>query len=228
MRVKPNGRSGRHPCQAGCLSGKPRKGVLLARRQHDGRALSGCRAGGLLAGCAGCGADGERPDAEPAAGDGNSSAGVEFGGDGGEVGDQQGCLLVGVRWSADRSRTTEGRVAPETASSSPKSVSAEMITSAPLAAWARMAWSGAVSRPMSATWIASCPAVRSRPPPWERCWHRRAAARFRLGGREAVRVPGGRQRRIRERPGCQLAPGRDSRREPARRRGRRRAGRGPR
>lgn len=43
----------------------------------------------------GCGVDGERPDAEPAAGDGHGGAGVEFGGDGREVGDQQGCLLVG-------------------------------------------------------------------------------------------------------------------------------------
>ena len=40
----------------------------------------------------------------------------------------------GVRWSAERSRTTEGRVAPDTASSSPKSVSAEMITRPELAA----------------------------------------------------------------------------------------------
>ncbi len=45
----------------------------------------------------------------------------------------------GVRWSADRSRTTEGRAAPgDAASSSPKSESAEMITSSFTAAYARI------------------------------------------------------------------------------------------
>ncbi len=103
--------------------------------------------------------DGERPDAEPAAGDGYGGAGVEFGGDGGEFATSRVACWSGVRWSADRSRTTEGSVALVTASSSPKLVSAEMITSPELAAWARMAWSAAASMPMSATCTASCPAA---------------------------------------------------------------------
>ena len=66
----------------------------------------------------------------------------------------------GVRRLADRSRTTEGREAPDTASSSPKSVSAVTITSPDAAACARIESSDAASMPSWATWTASCPFAR--------------------------------------------------------------------
>lgn len=97
------------------------------------------------------GVDGQWPDAESAARDRYCSAEVQFVGHRRKVSNQQSRLLIGVRWSADRSKTTDGRVAPDTASSSPKSVSAEIITSPESAACAKIARSGAASMPISAT-----------------------------------------------------------------------------
>jgi hypothetical protein len=162
-----------------CSAGAARAGVMLRElpapaggrsppTQVAGRPDQGadpslsCVAAGVAARPAWRGMDGQRPDAEPAARDGDGGTGVKIRGDRRKVGDQQGCLLVRcqvVRRPQQHHRRP-GR--PDTASSSPKSVSAEIITSPVLAACARIASSGAASMPASATCTASCPAPRNR------------------------------------------------------------------
>jgi hypothetical protein len=87
------------------------------------------RSGESGAGWTGSGRTRSRPRAMDTAAPESSSAATA-----GRLAISRVACWSGVRWSAERSRTTEGRVAPDTASNSPKSVSAEMITSPELAA----------------------------------------------------------------------------------------------
>ena len=81
------------------------------------------------------GNDGQRPDSHPAPRDGDDRACPQVVCDRWQVRREQRCLLSDVSRSAERRRTTEGRVAPRAAArSSPKSLSAETITKALAAA----------------------------------------------------------------------------------------------